>query len=34
MNSTSIEIISNIELLCFLNEENIEEYQNIILKKN
>ena len=33
MNSISIEIISNIELLCFLNEENIYEFQKIIIKK-
>ena len=33
LNSISIEIISNIELLCFLNEENIDEFQKIIIKK-
>jgi len=33
MNTLSIEIISNIELLCFLNEENIDEFQKIIIKK-
>ena len=33
MNTISIEIISNIELLCFLNEENIEEFQKIIINK-
>ena len=32
LNSISIEIISNIELLCFLNAENIDEFQKIIIK--
>ena len=33
MNKLSIEIITNIELLCFINLENIKEFQNIIIKK-
>ena len=33
LNSISIEIISNIELLSFPNEENIDEFQKIIIKK-
>ena len=33
LNPISIEIISNIELLCFINEEKINEFQKLILKK-
>ena len=33
MNKLSLEIITNIEILCFINIENIKEFQDIIIKK-
>ena len=33
MNNTAVEIIRNIELICFLNKDKIKEQQNIIKEK-
>ena len=33
LNKLSVEIITNLEILCFINLENIKEFQNLILKK-
>ena len=33
MNKKSIEILRNIELICFIKKENIKKYKEIILKK-
>ena len=33
MNKTAVEIIKNIELICFLNKDKIKEQQNLITEK-